>query len=216
MKKQVGVFSQLILRLYIWATELLYHQLAWAYDLVAWLVSFGSWAQWRRDALDYLVPGRILETGFGTAALLITMKERGYDVMGLELSPAMHAIARRKIARRGLIIDRVQARTEAVPFPENSFKNIVVTFPTSYIAKNATWASFHRLLSAGGRVIVVGLGVRFDTLLLRWMTQWFLADSSKTMLRWISDQASAGGFAVSFVEHVGRGYRLQVLIAEAA
>jgi len=31
-------------RLYVWATERLYQELAWAYDGVSWLVSLGHWA----------------------------------------------------------------------------------------------------------------------------------------------------------------------------
>ena len=84
------------------ATELLYHSFAWAYDLVAWLVSFGQWAQWRRDSLDYLQPGSVLEVGFGTGELLIEMSEMGLNVVGVELSPQMHRVTRRKLRKRAL------------------------------------------------------------------------------------------------------------------
>src|SRR5581483_5728728 len=36
------------------AFHLLYHQLAWAYDTVAWLVSGGAWRAWARATLPYL------------------------------------------------------------------------------------------------------------------------------------------------------------------
>ena len=32
-----------IVRSYIWLTERLYHELAWTYDPVSWLVSLGQW-----------------------------------------------------------------------------------------------------------------------------------------------------------------------------
>ncbi|MCS6844103.1 MAG: hypothetical protein NZ528_07260, partial [Caldilineales bacterium] len=56
----------LFARLYLWATQRLYNEFAWAYDAVAWLVSGGRWDRWRRLALDYVVGQPILEVGFGT------------------------------------------------------------------------------------------------------------------------------------------------------
>jgi len=49
--------------------EMLYHQLAAAYDLVAWLVSFGRWYRWVEKVIP-LISGRdVLEIGIGTGYL---------------------------------------------------------------------------------------------------------------------------------------------------
>jgi len=45
----------------VWATYRLYHEFAWAYDVVSWLVSLGHWAGWRRIALDHVIGRRVLE-----------------------------------------------------------------------------------------------------------------------------------------------------------
>jgi len=83
----------------VWATYRLYHEFAWAYDVVSWLVSLGHWAGWRRIALDHVIGRRVLEVGFGTGELLIEMACRDLHVYGLECSPAMQRVTARKMVR---------------------------------------------------------------------------------------------------------------------
>ncbi len=45
-------FGTVLLR---WLFDLLYHELAWAYDPVSALVSGGRWRDWQRVALPFLV-----------------------------------------------------------------------------------------------------------------------------------------------------------------
>ena len=52
---KVSSCSSLWKRLVSFGFRLLYHELAWSYDLVAWLVSCGQWQNWGRAALPYLV-----------------------------------------------------------------------------------------------------------------------------------------------------------------
>ena len=46
--------------------------------------------------------GRVLELGVGTGRVAIPLAEAGFDVTGVDLSPAMLAVARRRIEERGL------------------------------------------------------------------------------------------------------------------
>ena len=62
--------------------HLLYYQLAWTYELVAWLVSFGQWSTWRRLALLFMQPGPTLELAFGTGVFFIDMLEAGAERIG--------------------------------------------------------------------------------------------------------------------------------------
>ena len=56
---------QTLLRIFF---QLLYHPFAWAYDLVAGLVSLGRWKSWVLCGLP-LLAGRVLEIGFGPGHL---------------------------------------------------------------------------------------------------------------------------------------------------
>lgn len=203
-----------LVKVYGWATELLYRSLAWAYDLVAWLVSFGEWARWRRDGLDYLQPGSILEVGFGTGELLIEMACRGLDVIGLEVSPQMHRVVKRKLNRHHVTIQRIRGRGEAIPFPANSFDNLIVTFPSNYIVKDETLGEFFRVLKAHGKVIVAGLTIKFTQGWKRTLTAWFLEDTTGRFTMLLADKAKSAGFRVKVVSHQGRDYTQPIMIME--
>lgn len=156
-------------RLYLWACQRLYHELARGYDLVSWLVSLGHWSRWRRAALAFLPDGdssqsagtlRILELGFGTGTFLIEMACRGVNVHGLEISSAMQRVTAAKVRRHGLTIPRVQALSQAAPYQDGIFDVIVSTFPAAYIFETATLCECARLLRPSGRLVIVGAWVR--------------------------------------------------------
>jgi ubiquinone/menaquinone biosynthesis C-methylase UbiE len=214
MGKSASLFQKWVGKAYQWATELLYHPFAWAYEWVAWVVSFGNWGQWRRDALDYLQTGSVLEVGFGTGELLITMVELDFDVIGMEFSPEMHRVTWRKLKRRGVNAKRVRARTEAIPLPSGSFNNIISTFPSNYIAREETLGEIFRVLDDGGKAIVVGLGVHFKSSLRRWLTGWFLEDKRGLMIRFLSHEAEKVGFKTEILTHDTATYALPILILE--
>ena len=151
-------------RLYLWAARRLYNELAFLYDPVSWLVSRGRWAGWRRLALDYVRGPRVLEVGFGTGELLMTMAGRSVDVFGLEASGAMHALTARKLRQRGLSVGRVRGEVQALPFSCGCFDSIVSTFPAEYIVDTRALGEIARVLrgadaATAGRLVVVGVVV---------------------------------------------------------
>ena len=56
-------------RLVLWAFERFYHEGAFTYDAVAWLVSRGYWSAWIRAVLPDVAACPILELGCGTGYL---------------------------------------------------------------------------------------------------------------------------------------------------
>ena len=111
-----------------------------------------------RDS-DYVEQQPVLEIGFGTGELLIEMARRGWQVSGLDLSPAMHRVTARKMRQRGITALRFQGRAQALPFPDGSFGSIVATFPAEYILDPASLHEFNRVLQPGGRLIIAGMVV---------------------------------------------------------
>jgi ubiquinone/menaquinone biosynthesis C-methylase UbiE len=137
------------------AFHLLYNPLAWTYDLVSWSVSVGQWRRWQRAALPYLPAGPVLEIAHGTGNLLLDLQAGGHAPIGLDLSPAMGRLARRKLRAHGVVIPLVRARVQALPFAGGSFSGLVSTFPTEFILDPAAIAEFHRVLAPGGVLVIV-------------------------------------------------------------
>jgi ubiquinone/menaquinone biosynthesis C-methylase UbiE len=207
-------------RLYLWACHRLYDQLAWAYDAVSWLVSAGAWSDWRRLALDYVGPGETLEIGFGTGELLAEMAARGLPVVGVEPSAAMQRITGVKLRRRGVAARRVVARAERLPFPANTFTAVVATFPAEYISRRETLCELARVLrpprdgGAGGRLVIVGMGVALNHPALRRLLPIFYGTPPpEAYARWRAALAEAG-LSLVVVERVCGWATLPVLVAE--
>ncbi len=140
---------------------LLYHQFAFAYDWVSGTFFAGQWRTWQRAALPWLADGgpRVLEVGCGTGDLLADLRTAGYRAVGLDLSPAMLRVARRKAARAGTPPGGlVRAHSAALPFPAAAFDAVVSTFPSDYIFAPATLVEIARVLRTGGRLVVIPVG----------------------------------------------------------
>lgn len=136
--------------------RLLYNQLAWLYDPVSWLVSKGRWRCWGHTCWPWLPGcGQVLEIGFGPGHLLADLAVAGYQAIGLDLSPAMLRLARRRLQRRGLTTHLCRGRAEALPFAAATFDAIVLTFPTALVYDPACLRHLARVLRPGGRLLVV-------------------------------------------------------------
>src|SRR5262245_46688349 len=128
------------------AFQLLYHQLSWSYDLIAWLVSGGQWRAWTRATLPYLVGPRVLEIGFGPGHLLVTMAGEGLRPVGVDRSPQMLRLARRNL--HGQRVPLLRGDGLALPFRAGAFDSVVLTFPAPYVRHAG--AEIRRVLAPGG------------------------------------------------------------------
>jgi len=83
---QASLFSRFINQLIKISFHLLYHQLAWAYDRIAAMVSCGLWNTWGLQALPYLVGPFVLELGPGPGYMQAALRKLGVHVYGVEAS----------------------------------------------------------------------------------------------------------------------------------
>jgi ubiquinone/menaquinone biosynthesis C-methylase UbiE len=201
-------------RLYLWACDRLYNELAWAYDAVSWLVSWGRWSGWRSAALDHLVGSHVLEVGFGTGALLEKLTLSGWDVVGLDPSPSMHRVANRRLRKAGLSPPRILGRVEQMPFPDGTFDDIVATFPAQFIFRRAALREMSRVLAPGGRLMVVGSYLRAGNAPL-WQafasTLSFLGPKGRLQRRRIEEET---GLQVTEIQRRDGWAQVQIIIAE--
>ncbi|HUS17262.1 MAG TPA: methyltransferase domain-containing protein [Chloroflexia bacterium] len=143
------------------AFELLYHQFAWAYDWVSGTFFAGQWRLWQRAAIPPLagVPGRrVLEVGCGTGDLQHDLAAAGYTPVGIDRSPQMLRVARRKARSGGSSLRTARAEARALPFADATFAAVVSTFPSEYIFDPRTLAEIWRVLVPGGRLVIVPAG----------------------------------------------------------
>ncbi len=139
--------------------RLLYGPFAWTYDAVAWAVSRGRWRAWGGTVLSFIPNGPVLELAHGPGHLLVRMARQGLRPVGLDFSPQMGALARRRLGRAGLPTRLVRARAQRLPFPNDTFQAVVATFPTEFILNPATAREAARVLAPGGMVVVVPVAI---------------------------------------------------------
>ncbi len=193
-------------RIYLWACERLYHEFAWSYDAVAWSVSGGRWAAWRRSVLPWVQGPAVLEIGFGTGALLQEMAESGHAVVGVDASRAMVQRARPQCAGRASVI---QAPAQALPVADCSFDSVVATFPAPYITEDCTIAEVARVLRPAGRLIVGGLWV--STALAE--SGGVSASGQRVLLQRMGAMMHEVGLALAITETIVGGARVGLLVA---
>lgn len=149
--------KQLLYQLLNVFSRLLYHQLAWMYDGIASVVSIGAWRKWVLSALPHLDGPRILEIGFGPGHLMLSLHQKGLFVCGLDESHQMVHITARRLKSFGFHPNLVRGDASALPFPDEDFHQIVMTFPAEYIFKSDTLSEIQRVLKRGGNTLVVPL-----------------------------------------------------------
>jgi ubiquinone/menaquinone biosynthesis C-methylase UbiE len=151
---------------------LLYHHFAWTYDLVADMVSLGQWRDWVRTALPHL-NGRVLELGFGPGHLQIEMQGRGLSPFGIDESRFMARQASRRLKKAGADRRLVRGLAQSLPYPAEAFDTVAATFPAEYIFDLRTLDEVRRVLTPGGRFVILPLawvtGVRPLERLVAWL-----------------------------------------------
>ena len=111
------------------------------------------WYSGRRALVRRLVrgvpAGRALDVGCGSAGNTAVLRDLGWQVTGLEFSPAAASLAR----GRGLPVVRGDARR--LPFPDESFDLVMSTDMWEHIEEDdLVAAEAARVLRPGGRLLV--------------------------------------------------------------
>jgi ubiquinone/menaquinone biosynthesis C-methylase UbiE len=149
--------------------RLLYYEMAWTYDVVSWAVSLGHWRKWQQAALPFVQGQRVLEIGHGPGHMLLALRQLGYEVVGLDLSPQMGRMARMQV---GDAVALVRGSVQGLPWGSAVFDTVFSTFPTNYIVDPVTIAEVKRVLRGNGRLVIVPEGHLTNTGWLYSLIEW--------------------------------------------
>lgn len=143
----------------------MFNSIAPAYDVMNRMMTFGIDTIWRRKAVDMVgvhKPRRVLDvaTGTGDLAFLIDKRLQPEQLLGIDLSEGMLAIAREKAEQKG-VADRVSFAVEdclSLSLPDNSFDAITVAYGVrNFENLKQGFAEMYRVLAKGGVLCVIEL-----------------------------------------------------------
>jgi ubiquinone/menaquinone biosynthesis C-methylase UbiE len=114
-------------------------------------VQFGGGRQW----VAARVQGQVLEVAVGTG-LNLPLYPPTVTLSGVELSPAMLALARKRATEHGLDVDLREGDAQALPFEDASFDTTVCTLSLCTIPDPAAAiAEMRRVLRPGGLMLLL-------------------------------------------------------------
>ena len=150
----------------------LFRGLPASYDRLGAVMSFGQDPRWRRALVAAIDPHpgqRVLDVATGTAMVAFALARSGCEVVGLDQSEQMLAVARAKLAAAPALAERVtfiRGEAERLPFPDRSFDALTFTYLLRYVDdREATMAELARVVRPGGRIGMVEFGVPSSPLL---------------------------------------------------
>ena len=134
----------------------MFDRVARRYDLANHLLSFGCDFAWRKRAAEIVSgwnPACVLDlaTGSGDLALAIQRKLSAVEVVGLDFSAAMLALARRKGVRQLIAGDAAK-----LPLANQSFDVVTIAFGLRNIRDwDAALREMQRVLTSAGHLLVL-------------------------------------------------------------
>ena len=142
---------------------------SWArfFDAASWLLSFGRAPAIKKMIVEMAAaaPGEaVLDVGCGTGSLAIAVKAEvgpSGEVTGIDASPEMIELARRKAARAGVDAGFEVALIEEMPFTDARFDLVVSSFMLHHLpedVKRRGLGEIRRVLKPGGRLLAVDFG----------------------------------------------------------
>ena len=145
------------------AVKAMFETIADTYDFQNSFLSLGRDISWRKDLARSIRAGEraiICDVAVGTAevALAIARHHPRSRVVGVDFSPAMLAMGRKKILARGLR-DRISLTAgdgRRLPLRDDSFDAVTIAFGLRNIEeRHLALREFYRVLKPGGQLLVM-------------------------------------------------------------
>ncbi|AJI47721.1 bifunctional demethylmenaquinone methyltransferase/2-methoxy-6-polyprenyl-1,4-benzoquinol methylase UbiE [Francisella philomiragia] len=141
-----------------------FHSVAAKYDLMNDLMSFGIHRIWKKQTIaktGVRKGDKVLDLAGGTGDLAYKFCQmvgsQGKVVLS-DINSSMLEVGKEKLTNKGCVgnIEYVQANAECLPFPDNYFDCITISFGLRNVTDKAkALASMCRVLKPGGRLLVL-------------------------------------------------------------
>lgn len=109
------------------------------------------------EMVHYLERGRALDVGCGSGRLLLDLQRRGFDVTGVDYSPAMVEASRSLLLREGSSVmpDLSEGDIERLTFEDGAFDLVIAAGVIEYLGSDErAIAEMRRVLRPGGVAII--------------------------------------------------------------
>jgi len=161
-----------------------------------------------REWIGERATGRVLEVAIGGGRSLPYYRD-DVSLVGVDLSPAMLNIARRRASELDLAVNLREGNAEALPFADGSFDTVVCALALCSIPRpGVAVAEMGRVVAPGGSVILVD-HVRSDASLIfagQWMLERFTIPlQGEHLTRRHRDEVEAAGLVVVEDERLRSG-----------
>jgi ubiquinone/menaquinone biosynthesis C-methylase UbiE len=128
--------------------------IGWFYDLVTRHAEKGELGE-RRHQLVAALEGDVLEVGAGTGLNLRQYEQAG-RVVALEPDPSMAKRLPARAAEAAVPVEIVTGSAESIPYPDESFDAVVVTFVLCSVEDpQAALAEVRRVLKPGAQLVLL-------------------------------------------------------------
>ncbi|MGZ8631538.1 MAG: class I SAM-dependent methyltransferase [Actinomycetota bacterium] len=151
--------------------------------------------------------GRTLEVAIGTG-MNLPHYPRGVDLTGVDLTPEMLALARRRSADIGVPVTLTEGDAQALPFGDATFDTVLCTYAMCSVPdERATVLEMRRVLMPRGRLILVD-HIRSSVLPLFWLQRLMELAPSRNrdeLTRRPREHVEAAGFTVEASDRLRAG-----------
>jgi len=143
----------------------LFTRVAWRYDLVNDVMSFGMHRRWKRETVRLALSGlprspRVLDLCCGSGDLCFLAEQMGAgSVIGADFTLPMLAVARKRRKELNRTTRFAQADALRLPFRDGAFDVITIGYGLRNVADiPAALSEMRRVLAPGGRAVVLDFG----------------------------------------------------------
>lgn len=155
----------------------LFDTIAWKYDLMNDLLSFGlhrTWKKWMVSRAIWCSDPYVLDVCCGTGDVALMLLQAGARVVGIDFSPEMLRIAHRRVRRlvektgcRQLSerIKLLQADASQLPFDDRSFDSLTIAYGLRNLSSPLdALAELVRVVRTGGRLVILDFALPRGTI----------------------------------------------------